>query len=498
MTFVAKNRGKIWKWARLLLDEKEVGPLQLVPLASEGIDRQEILVMRAGAPVLTLGSDAQHLTVTCPTGERPSWTLPVTGDELRTKDVMPRIIATLPPMPRAMQGIDAPATTAGPFSVVGRFAAKTGRNVGTRLGDYVCGRISVSSAGLARRSTGELAAVDAGDDAVLLERFYDAGVHPRVIPTTHIAGIHGGVGTNLTPRVIALADGSVVTSGEPVRRWTPEQGVRELPVSGEVIGCWTPRGGARRLMLEDGTAVSLDDQQVARVPLPHGASIIAVGDRLAWRDADNRIWRTAIDALGPTEALVHPQHLGEFRGDGHEGCYRFQLDDNGTVLVYSGYKDNGVFHFVESTEGHFMLRCWGAGITSGYGHVQRYCRHREHVVIVKTAGLVHLDLAAQRRWRLPDANHELFHHTSAAFAPSGRWLLVLGDETLYALTLGDHLLRRLIAVPGVLDVVGHPEGVLLLSADGATLLRTATLEAFVERAPVVARFVDEPVVTLNP
>jgi hypothetical protein len=68
---------------------------------------------------------------------------------------------------------------------------------------------------------------------------------------------------------------------------------------------------------------------------------------------------------------------------------------------------------------------------------------------------------------------------------------VVGDYTLYALTLDDHTLRRLVAVPGVVDVVGHPDGFLLLRADAATVVEGSMLERIVSRAPVVARFVSE-------
>jgi hypothetical protein len=130
---------------------------------------------------------------------------------------------------------------------------------------------------------------------------------------------------------------------------------------------------------------------------------------------------------------------------------------------------------------------WNASMASGYGHVQRYRQRGRLIVVVKTSGLVVVDRDADERWLLRDC----FQHGCAAFAPSGQWLLVVGDETLYALTLGDHVLRRLVTVPGVLDVVEHPDGFLLLGTDSATLVDATMLDAVVQRAPEVARLVVE-------
>jgi len=144
-------------------------------------------------------------------------------------------------------------------------------------------------------------------------------------------------------------------------------------------------------------------------------------------------------------------------------------------LIYSGYKDNAVEELVDYVEGGGRFRFWNTKNAPGYGYVERYCRQRNLVAVVATTGFVLVDTRSNQLWQKYQTSIPPFEHTCVAFTPSGEWLLVLGDETLYALTLDDHVLRRVIKAPGVVALAGHRDGVLLLAADNVTLLETAML-----------------------
>ena len=477
-----KNRSKIWKWALLVMERDP--SLASVLLAAVGRDGQGILLNRGGQAVLLLHAGPDEISVSCPTGEKAAWTLPVHGPELRTKDVLPRVLGTIGGASLA----DPPQlsrTVHRTFEVLGRWTRQSGLAVGTLAGDWVAGRTSVSPSGVARRATGEIAVINgaglAEDDASLLKDFAETGHHPRRVdlartPTPPPLLPPDGA----TTTALSLPDGSVVFGSSAAFRWRPGGDVEQLPMSGTVVGCWSPPGGGDTWVLtSEGQAWSSTSGRVLS-PLPAGGSFLAAGARVAWSAAERAVSLTDPEVSSPEQIaqrsrVIPPPPTGD-------SWVRFLFDDRGHLLWFHGYKDNVVAAFDPET---LQWCTWDAGQRStlgGYGHVGGYDHARGLVTIVKTQSLLLLDRAQEMLWSFVPERR--FKHTRAAFSPSGDWILVLGDDALYALTLHDHRLRRLMRVNDVVDVVSHPRGFVLLGNREVVLLDSRAFDGVLADAAV--------------
>lgn len=491
LSLADKNRAKIWKWAALALRDAACAGAFPLPFIDDETGRQSILFVRGREAILLLAARDEQIAVLCPSGDGESFGESVSDRELRTAEMMPRILAAVAPARRPAPNAD--ERVARVFSVLAHMAASTGAKVVTRDGEWVIEQLSLSPSGIARHEAGAFAVVcsDAGAqaDAEELERFATGDMHPRSILGAQTTLPRPAGVVPFDSHVLSMPDGSVVFSGTPILRWVPGDGVRQVATTGEVVACWTPAGTTHSwLLLEDGVVVSLVDGSTSK-PLPPGARFVAARAVVAWTPGGDQMWLTKPDVAEPRDIVSCSRAVGAApESEDWKGIRRFLLDDGEKLLATYEYKGA---EFVELDASGRSAAAWGAGIASGYGRGRLYRQRGRWFAIVKSCGVVLIDRQENKRWVSPREQDILFAQTRVAFSPRGDFLLVLGDDTLYAVTLDDLALRRLVRAPDVKDIIEYPNGFCLVSEATCALVPADAIEPVVHGAEVVQWMVRE-------